>query len=195
MPEWPRSGVKKDLCGRRENHIMKKFLKGIRSKQLLVGVLALSVIAAGYYRFAVEKEVSPVTSETLPVEEVKTSEKVAKENVFDDADYFARAKYERDCMRSENIEILSVSTVGNDNVEVLEKKIAEHEQNGKHEIAIEDSVKAKGYADCVAFVGDEGVQVIVKTETLDASGVDDIKNIIISHTGVNPTEIKVSCRP
>ena len=174
---------------------MKKFLKGIRSKQLLVGVLALSVIAAGYYRFAVEKEVSPVTSETLPVEEVKTSEKVAKENVFDDADYFARAKYERDCMRSENIEILSVSTVGNDNVEVLEKKIAEHEQNGKHEIAIEDSVKAKGYADCVAFVGDEGVQVIVKTETLDASGVDDIKNIIISHTGVNPTEIKVSCRP
>ena len=88
---------------------MKKFLKGIRGKQVLVSVLALMVIASGVYRWSVsrnEAETVAVTTETLPVEEVKTSGDTVEP---EETDFFALSRYERDCARSEAVELLTVS--------------------------------------------------------------------------------------
>jgi len=155
--------------------------------------LAVMVIAAGYYRFSDNREIYPVTSDTLPIEE-KKAETTSTEKTSQDKDYFARARYERDCARSETVEILSVSSVSNEDAENLKEKIAEHEKNAGNETAIENSVKTKGYEDCVAFVDETGVKVIVKASKLDAEGVEAIKNIIIGQTGASPTEIKISSK-
>ncbi len=174
---------------------MKKFLKGIRGKQVLVSLLAIMVIAAGYYRFTVDKNdlTLPVTGDILPVEEqTETTGSV------EDTDYFAKARYERDCARSEAVEMLMVAAVSKDgnaeSVGLNNQKIEQYAKSAENETAIENMVKSKGYDDCVAFVDDAGVRVIVKAEQLDSVGVAKIKDIIVDQTGAKPTEIKISSK-
>ena len=170
-----------------------KFFKGIRGKQLLVSVLAVMVIASGYFRFANGgEETVTVSNEVLPIEEKQAAEETA--GTTEDKNYFARARYERDCARSESVELLTVSAIDGESSTALDEKISLYAQNANNETAIENLVLAKGFDDCVAFVDEEGVSVIVKAEELDAASVSKIKDIIIGQTGVMATKIKISCK-
>jgi len=177
------------LNGRKGEYFMKKFFKGIRGKQLLVSVLAVMVIAAGYYRWTVDKnETMPVTNDTLPIEEQTETES----GVVKDEDYFARARYERDCARSESVEFLTVSAISETDSDDIQQKIEKYAQNAEKEAVIENMVIAKGYEDCVAFVDEENVSVVVKAAELDKAGVSKIKDIIVDQTGMQATQIKIS---
>lgn len=61
------------------------------------------------------------------------------------------------------------------------------------EAQIENLVTAKGYADCVAFMSDESVSVVVSTESgeLTAEDVAKIKDITMSETGFSANGIKI----
>ena len=61
------------------------------------------------------------------------------------------------------------------------------------ETRIETLIKAKGFSDCVALINDKGVNVIVNApETgLTASDTTKIKDIVVSETGVSPSQIKI----
>ncbi len=172
---------------------MKKFLSGVKGKQALVSGLAILVLVAGYYRWTVEKNIdaTPVASEVLPIEAVPETNKA--DAVEEDLDYFARARYERDCARSEATELLKVSVQsGNPEYDMNAEKIAKHVKNMEDETAIENLVKAKGYSDCVAFIDDSGVSVVVKSESMEKEGVAKIKDIVIEQTGMKATQIKIS---
>jgi stage III sporulation protein AH len=56
---------------------------------------------------------------------------------------------------------------------------------------IETLVKAKGFTECLAFVDDDSVRVVVRTKGLDSAQAAQIKNIIIEETGVEPENISV----
>ena len=160
---------------------IKKFLKGVRGKQLLVSALAVMVIASGFYRFTSGgKEVVTVSNEVLPIEEQHTVAEITEPEK--DSNYFARARYERDCARSEAVELLTVSVVDGEKSTAIDEKIALYAQNANNETTIENLVMAKGFEDCVAFVDENGVSVVVKAEKLDSAGVSKIKDIIISQT-------------
>ena len=61
------------------------------------------------------------------------------------------------------------------------------------EAQIENLVTAKGYADCVAFMGADSISVVVASgETaLTASDVAKITDIVISETGYSAGQIKI----
>lgn len=60
------------------------------------------------------------------------------------------------------------------------------------ESQIESLVVAKGYADCVVFMGEETVSVVVSDpDGLDAVDVARIKDIVVSETGYTPEQIKI----
>lgn len=182
---------------------MKKFLSGIRGKQILVSGLAVLVLVAGYFRWSVDQSenVMSVMNDTLP-QNVETAEMIATEDGKTDiieeteTDYFAKARYERDCARSEATELLKVSAENSDMGEngdlLAAEKIAEYAKNIADEAAIENLVIAKGYQDCVAFVDSAGVRVVVKSDGLEMEGVSKIKDIVIGQTGVKATQIKIS---
>ena len=173
---------------------MKKFLKGKRGKQLLVSALAVMVIASGFYRWStadVREESVGVNNEILPLEETVATE---GEMLKEETDFFAMSRYERDCARSEAVELLTVSAeFGSENV-ADNDKIEKYAKNAESEIAIETSVKSKGYEDCVAFVNDDEIRVIVKATGLEAKGVAEIKDIVVELTGAKATAIKISNR-
>ncbi len=176
---------------------MKKFLTGIRGKQILVAGLAVLVAVAGYYRWSVDKNGSTVAvmgeAENKPAEAITSDEQQS-----DTTDYFAKARYERDCARSEAAELLKVSNTDGENAEELASKNLEmlenFAKNMEKEAAIENMVIAKGYRDCVAFVDDTGVRVVVKSDTLQAEGVAQIKDIVVEQTGAKTTDIKISTK-
>ncbi len=179
---------------------MKKFLKGVRGKQILVSGLAVLVMVAGYYRWSVERDRSSVAviNEGNPGDtEIAEIQETDSEDTGV-GDYFAKARYERDCARTEAAELLKVSATDGENNEELaaknREKLERSAKNMENETAIENMVIAKGYSDCVAFVDDSGVRVVVKSDSLEAEGVAKIKDIVVQQTGVKATEIKISTK-
>ena len=61
------------------------------------------------------------------------------------------------------------------------------------EAQIENLVTAKGYADCVAFMGEDSVSVVVSTDTgeLTAEDVAKITDIALAETGLPASGIKI----
>ena len=171
---------------------MKNFLKGKRGKQILVSALAVGVIASGYYRWATigtGDTALPVTNDSVPVENTGEVAETPSET-----DFFALSRYERDCARSEAVEILSVAAEYSEDKTASAKKIEKHNKNAENEVAIEDLVRSKGFEDCVAFVDDDEIRVIVKAMGLESKGVEQIKDIVVEVTGAKPTAIKISNR-
>ena len=61
------------------------------------------------------------------------------------------------------------------------------------EAQIENLVTAKGYADCVAFLGEDSVSVVVSTEDgeLAAEDVAKIMDIALAETGLPAGAVKI----
>ena len=60
------------------------------------------------------------------------------------------------------------------------------------EAQIENLVLAKGYADCVAFMGEDSISVVVSApEGLQAADVARIKDIVIQETDYTAPQIKI----
>lgn len=56
---------------------------------------------------------------------------------------------------------------------------------------IETLVKAKGFAECLAYVDVDSARVIVRTDGLTAETANQIKNIIIEETGLSAEDVSV----
>ena len=61
------------------------------------------------------------------------------------------------------------------------------------EAQIENLVMAKGYQDCVAFIGENSISVVVSSpaDGLDSSDTARIMDIIVTETGFNTDQIKI----
>lgn len=115
------------------------------------------------------------------------------------SDYFAMARLNRQMARDSSLEILREST---DNETLSQEKRDESAtvisilaSNAITEAQIENLVIAKGFRECVAFIGDNGsIDVVVATasgEELQAEDVSRIKEIIISETGLTTEDINI----
>lgn len=112
-------------------------------------------------------------------------------------DYFAQARLSRQKARDEAVSILNV-TVENQNADAEAKQQASDSiqvmaQSAMKESRIENLVIAKGYSECVVFINDNGVNVIVQKPEggLQEEDIARIKDIVISETGVKAEQIKL----
>lgn len=128
------------------------------------------------------------------------------ENNYDDAQtvgaaedsastYFTATALTRSQSRAEALDVLK--TVA-DNEEADEaaraeaaEKISKIAVNIQNEANIETLVKAKGYEDCVAVIGDDSVSVIVRADSLRAAEAAEIFTIAYETTGVSPEKISI----
>ena len=109
--------------------------------------------------------------------------------------YFASAKSKRESARKEATELLE-DTVNSAKTSDDEKKAAVEQlsktaKNQEDEAAIETLIKAKGFSDAVAVIGDDGISVVVKSEKLLQSESLQIQDIVTSQTGIALEKIKI----
>jgi stage III sporulation protein AH len=111
-------------------------------------------------------------------------------------DYFATARLSRKQARDSAIGLLQEAEVDeNADEETLNEASRTLQVLAAYTVAesqIESLVTAKGYRDCVAFMGAESISVVVSApDGLDAADVARIKDIVITETNYTPDQIKI----
>lgn len=110
-------------------------------------------------------------------------------------DYFAAALLTRQQSRDEAIDVLTLVSSSEDADEATkaeaQAKIASIATDIQNEANIETLVKAKGFEDCVAVIGDGTVSVIVKAEALQAKETAQILSIVYETTGIVPENVSI----
>ncbi|MFR6394543.1 MAG: SpoIIIAH-like family protein [Oscillospiraceae bacterium] len=174
-----RSGLRSDSSGKMDivtgGHGMEKVWK----KRAVVGAVLLFVCAAVYMNrrcagspedtFKVPGESTPVSGENQPggQTDAAPTQATAAED-----DYFATARLSRKQARDNAISMLKDASVDeNADQSVLNEASQTLQVLAAYTVAesqIENLVTAKGYADCVAFMGAESISVVVD----DADGLD-----------------------
>ena len=59
------------------------------------------------------------------------------------------------------------------------------------EANIETLIVAKGFAECVAVISDEGASIVVKSDGLAAAQISQINEIVYEQAGIDPADIKI----
>ena len=117
--------------------------------------------------------------------------------IYTGSDYFASARLTRQQARDNALSLLQEAA----EQENADAAVANEASQGIQVLAsytlaeaqIENLVTAKGYADCVAFMGDESVSVVVSTKSgdLTAEDVAKITDITMTETGLPAGNIKI----
>lgn len=109
--------------------------------------------------------------------------------------YFTSTALSRGQSRDEAIDVLKLVT---EDAEASEEakaeaaaKISQIAVDIQNETNIETLVKAKGFEECVAIIGDDAVSVVVKAESLQANEAAQIFAIVYETTGISPENISI----
>lgn len=177
-----------------------------RKRAVVAGVLLL-VAAAVYLNWRYTDQVadsskvlgeSTLVSGGTQVESSADGESTDGTQTADaaESDYFATARLSRKQARDSAIGLLQEAEVDeNADEETLNAASQTLQVLAGYTVAesqIESLVTAKGYRDCVAFMGANSISVVVSApDGLDAADVARIKDIVISETNYTPDQIKI----
>ena len=176
---------------REKTHGWKPFpWKAFSVRNLLIAGCAVLILLAAYLnlRFAEPG----VLSEGEPTEVLDAS---AEQSAAED-DYFAIAVINRQRARDEAIDMYQ--TVADDTAATESSRSAAYASMNELvdrsavEIDVENQIKAKGFANCVAIVDNDRANVIVETDGLSQSEVAQITEIVYLKTGIPPQNLTIT---
>lgn len=110
-------------------------------------------------------------------------------------DYFTQARKNREDARDEAVDIIKdiaadMQTDSEAAGKVMEKATA-LTTAVEREAKLEGLIKAKGFADCVVYLADEGCSVVVKGNDLTATQTLQITEIVTVQTGISAQKINI----
>ncbi len=180
-----------------------------RKRGILIAGLVLALGTAVYlnWQFAPSEDYiqsgQPVSDEAMLGEALlvsaQSSEKLSESDavtVSVEREYFTMAYSERENAREESLglleEIISDASMTNADKTAAVNKSAEIAAQIQMENSIETLVKAKGFEDCIAVVGESQVSVIVSnTMELTSSEVSMITDIVMTQTSMPASAISI----
>lgn len=166
-------------------------------KRAVAATVLVFVGAAVYLNWKYTDNVAD-TSKVLGQSTLVNSQEETQETAQEtpQSDYFATARLSRKQARDNAISMLQeAESVADADQSVLNEASEALQVLAAYTVAeaqIESLVTAKGYADCVAFMGDESISVVVSdSDGLDTTDVARIKDIVISETNYTAGQIKI----
>ena len=182
-------------------------MSGNAKRNLVVGTMAVLVCAAAALNWkyseqegtdAAEEAGTKILGEAALVSggEGEGTE-LAEDTVYEGDDYFASARLTRQQARDSAISLLEDAAKQED----ADKEVANQASESIQVLAsytlkeaqIENLVTAKGYTDCVAFMGDDSLSIVVSTAdgTLNSTDVAKITDIAMTETGYAASAIRI----
>lgn len=172
---------------------MKKYGKYLVLPVILAAVVAVILIG----KYSGKNNADDVLTAKQSEAESENEEKVLGKAEFVNAstEYFDTARLNRQETRDKAVGILQ-EIVDSEEASEQEKEDARNRLLAISEAVdaegrIENLVKAKGYTECLAIIGDDSVNVIVQTEGLESADVASIKDIASEESAQNASEIKI----
>lgn len=145
------------------------------------------------------------TEDTSNVEELpkENNEETTKiENVIETSnninsnEYFVKSRLERETMYSQMIEsyqkILESSSISNEQKAISQQEIDNINKTKNAIMISENLIKTKGFEECIIFVNDKSINVIVKDTELAPEKIAQIQNIIARELGAEIENIHIT---
>jgi len=115
-----------------------------------------------------------------------------------ESDYFADSRIERERQRSQELERLR-EIASSPNTDDQVKKEANQRllaltQEAAKESEVEYLVKARGYDDAVAFIGNGALVVVIRARELTQLDVARVSDIVTRLVGIKPEDMRVIAR-
>lgn len=175
----------------------------VNKRQIVFLSMALVVCIAVYLNWRYLDRVELPSDSMVSVNNTEESEEGKTlgqaqlvETVATDVDtYFTECRLSKQQTRDEALELLkSVASSEESPAETKEK--ANNDMIGlakttDTEGTIESLVKAKGFEECMVYIGEDAVNVIVATTGLTAEQAAQINEIVISESGMEASKIKI----
>lgn len=177
-------------------------------RNVLLGVLAAALVGAGWINYSVNasRNAQQVQANvgTQTVETVSDGSGTSADTSGDavqtvaSASFFADFRSNRDSVRSQEVEYLdSIIQNANSDQESLQDAQLQKvsiTQRMETELAVEELIKAKGFADAVITLREGSVNVVVDASTLEKDQVAQVLEIVKRETGEKAENIKVMAR-
>lgn len=169
-----------------------------RWKKNLVAAAVLVTVCAGIYvnwTYGQEQAVADLT-DTLSEEKLLTDDNaVMAADTNTTTDYFAAVRLSRQEARDSALTLLQEAMAYGDDVQSAQsnEQLESIVQTALCEAQIESLVIAKGYMDCVAYIGDEGISVAVAAPEggLAQDDVAVIADIVMTQADYGMEDIRV----
>ena len=180
-----------------KNEKIKKFFskKSARSAVIVIAVLLIGLAVYLNYRWFYDPIESLGYGDNNMEDTYADSEQTGTDSALPENNYFTATALSRAQSRDEAIDVLKLVCENEESSEAAKAeaaaKISKIAVDMQNEANIETLVKAKGFEECVAIIGDEAVSVIVKAESLQANEAAQILAIVYEATGVAPQNISI----
>lgn len=162
----------------------------INKKQWLVFGLAI-VICCGLY---LNWQLNDATQEAESDKVLGEAQYVSTE-VEDVTQYFTQSRLTRQQSKEDALDLLESVIASEDSSESVKQQANTEKMaiaaNNEVETTIENLIKAKGFTDCVAFINEDNVNIVVQSAGLEDADVAQIQEIVVSQTGVKPSSVKI----
>lgn len=175
----------------------------IWKKNLIAAAVLVTVCAGIYVNWLYSEDQTTVDlTDTLNSEKIMSSDMLVMADdsslLSDDqtsvSDYFAAVRLSRQEARDSAVSLLQEAMAYNDPEAVQSNaQLEQIVQTALCEAQIESLVIAKGYADCVAYMSDDGISVAVAAPEggLQQTDVAVIADIVISQSSLEMKDIRV----
>ncbi len=175
-------------------------MKKVWKKRAVIATVLVFVCAAVYlnWRYAGGvKDTSKILGQSTLVSSPEETEQETAAPV-DENDYFATARLSRKQARDNAISMLKDAEVDENATEdVLNEASQSLQVLAAYTVAesqIESLVTAKGYADCVAFMGADSISVVVSDadglDKADVARIKDIPGSVADAEGAGPDDVR-----
>lgn len=179
------------------------FIKKIKKKNLiLVGLFAILLVLSyvNYTYFNPTKTVSEDNNEdpynAHLVNGDLSEEEIMAGNGKISSEFFADYRLERERTRSENIETLQTISENKDtsaeSISNAQNEMVSLVKLSEQELLVENLIKSKGFSDCVVFIHQGYVNVVVEAEAITPQQAVQIQDIIAKECSVELSKITVA---
>lgn len=194
------------------------FMKVLKRNQVIIFVLALMLVTAGYLSITGKNEESILTSSSIEENSLTNSTNIGdaklvnggalveNEDLLDDVkdasankvqdDYFASSRIERENMYSQQLDsyqkMIDNTTITNEQKAIAQNEIKKINDNKNSIMIIENLVKTKGFDDIIVFINNDSINAVVKAEKLNTQEIAQIQNIISRELNAEINNIHIS---
>lgn len=166
--------------------------KVIGKKQLILAVMVVALGAAMWFNMHYSGGATKYLGEAQFVD---NTEGEALETSGSVSDYFASARTERENAQKSALEDITeaIKAAGGDEKKLqaaadMSAKLSERQLKQAN---IENLLKAKGFADALAVIGDSDINIIVRADTLSGAQTLQIQDIAAAQSGFSLDKIKI----
>lgn len=175
-------------------------------KKNVVAAAVLVTVCTGIYLnwLYTDQSAASDLTDTLDAEKVMSDELlvmtddeavISEGGVNTSTDYFAAVRLSRQQARDSALELLQEAMAYSDQTKAAESsaQLEDIVQTALSEATIESLIIAKGYADCVAYMSDDGISVAVASPEggLQQADVAVIADIVLNQSDFTLSEIRV----